>query len=85
MALSAEYCRRPALEEVINDPTVAKHYWRFRYGVRRGLKEPSKADPGRGGHQLHTSHRAMQQSKLTTLAFLAFILAFNSLQCRPPQ
>ncbi len=45
MALSAEYCRRPALEEVINDPTVAKHYWRFRYGVRQGREEPSRVSP----------------------------------------
>ncbi|KAG2427622.1 hypothetical protein HXX76_012273 [Chlamydomonas incerta] len=31
MALSSEYAaQRPSREEVINDPTVAKHYWRFR-------------------------------------------------------
>ncbi|GLC39071.1 4-alpha-glucanotransferase dpe2 [Pleodorina starrii] len=30
MALSSEYAARPAVEEVINDPTVSKHYWRFR-------------------------------------------------------
>ena len=30
MALSHKYTNRPAVEEVINDPTVPKHYWRFR-------------------------------------------------------
>ena len=31
MALSSEYAsQRPSQEEVINDPTVPKHYWRFR-------------------------------------------------------
>lgn len=30
MALRPQYCARPAKEEVINDPTVPKHYWRFR-------------------------------------------------------
>ena len=30
MALSPTYCQRPAHEEVINDPTTTKHYWRFR-------------------------------------------------------
>jgi hypothetical protein len=30
MAMSAAYCTRPAREEVINDPTNPKHYWRFR-------------------------------------------------------
>jgi hypothetical protein len=24
------YSSRPASEEVINDPTVSKHYWRYR-------------------------------------------------------
>lgn len=30
LALSPRYASRPASEEVINDPTRAKHYWRFR-------------------------------------------------------
>jgi len=30
MALCARYHDRPAAEESINDPTNAKHYWRFR-------------------------------------------------------
>lgn len=30
LALSDNYNQRPAAEEVINDPTVAKHYWRYR-------------------------------------------------------
>ncbi len=31
MALSAELAsQRAPLDEVINDPTVPKHYWRFR-------------------------------------------------------
>lgn len=33
MALSLQYAARPALEEVINDPTVSKHYWRYRIHV----------------------------------------------------
>lgn len=33
MALSGVYARRPATEEVINDPTVTKHYWRYRMHV----------------------------------------------------
>jgi hypothetical protein len=32
-ALLPRYSRRPAKEEVINDPTVSKHYWRYRWGV----------------------------------------------------
>jgi hypothetical protein len=31
MALAARYAARPAQQEVINDPTTAKHYWRYRY------------------------------------------------------
>ncbi|GIL90228.1 hypothetical protein Vretifemale_17909, partial [Volvox reticuliferus] len=30
MALSSLYAARKADEEIINDPTVSKHYWRFR-------------------------------------------------------
>ena len=33
MGLSAEYIRRPAAEETINDPTNPKHYWRYRMHV----------------------------------------------------
>ena len=33
LGLSDKYCKRPALEEVINDPTVAKHYWRYRMHI----------------------------------------------------
>ncbi|GAX79494.1 hypothetical protein CEUSTIGMA_g6935.t1 [Chlamydomonas eustigma] len=33
LALSNAYNQRPAVEEVINDPTVAKHYWRYRMHV----------------------------------------------------
>ena len=33
MALSQRYCGRPAEEESINNPTVAKHYWRWRSHV----------------------------------------------------
>ena len=33
LALDAEYAKRPALEETINDPTNPKHYWRFRLHV----------------------------------------------------
>lgn len=33
MALSADYSRRPAAEETINDPTNPHHYWRFRMHV----------------------------------------------------
>lgn len=29
-ALMPRYSQRPAKEEVINDPTVTKHYWRYR-------------------------------------------------------
>ncbi|EFJ42152.1 cytosolic 4-alpha-glucanotransferase [Volvox carteri f. nagariensis] len=32
-ALSLQYTTRPASAEVINDPTVSKHYWRFRIHV----------------------------------------------------
>ena len=34
LALDAEYAKRPALEETINDPTNPKHYWRYRLHVR---------------------------------------------------
>jgi len=34
LALSAKYAARPAGEETINDPTVRRHYWRFRSHVR---------------------------------------------------
>jgi 4-alpha-glucanotransferase len=33
MALSPLYSRRKAAEEVINDPTVTKHYWRYRVHI----------------------------------------------------
>ncbi|GBF89315.1 4-alpha-glucanotransferase [Raphidocelis subcapitata] len=33
LALSKRYCGRPAREEVINDPTKSKHYWRYRMQV----------------------------------------------------
>jgi 4-alpha-glucanotransferase len=33
LALSAKYAQRPAAEETINDPTVRKHYWRYRCHV----------------------------------------------------
>ena len=33
LALSAKYATRPAAEETINDPTVRRHYWRFRSHV----------------------------------------------------
>jgi 4-alpha-glucanotransferase len=33
LALDAEYSKRPALDETINDPTNPKHYWRFRLHV----------------------------------------------------
>lgn len=33
MGLHPEYCKRPASEEVINDPTNPRHYWRFRFHV----------------------------------------------------
>ena len=33
LALDAEYAKRPALEETINDPTNPKHYWRYRLHV----------------------------------------------------
>lgn len=33
MALSQAYTDRPAAEEIINDPTNPKHYWRFRLHV----------------------------------------------------
>lgn len=32
-ALMPRYSQRPAKEEVINDPTVTKHYWRYRCAV----------------------------------------------------
>lgn len=34
MAVSERYTSRPANEETINDPTVTKHYWRYRMHVR---------------------------------------------------
>jgi len=30
MALSAQHSQRPPAEELINDPTTTKHYWRYR-------------------------------------------------------
>ena len=30
LALSARYYTRPAMEETINDPSVKRHYWRWR-------------------------------------------------------
>ena len=30
LALSDKYNGRPVAEETINDPTVRKHYWRYR-------------------------------------------------------
>lgn len=33
LALSDKYNGRPAGEETINDPTVRKHYWRYRCHV----------------------------------------------------
>ena len=33
LALSDKYSSRPATEETINDPTVRKHYWRYRCHV----------------------------------------------------
>lgn len=34
LALSPRYTGRPACEETINDPTVPKHYWRYRLHVK---------------------------------------------------
>lgn len=34
LALSPRYAQRPAAEETINDPTVSKHYWRYRLHVK---------------------------------------------------
>ncbi len=31
--MSAKYATRPAAEETINNPTVRKHYWRYRCHV----------------------------------------------------
>ncbi len=31
LALMPSYCERPAREEIINDPTKSKHYWRYRW------------------------------------------------------
>lgn len=33
MALSSAYTDRPSMDEVINDPTNARHYWRYRVHV----------------------------------------------------
>ena len=33
LALSDKYNGRPAAQETINDPTVRKHYWRYRCHV----------------------------------------------------
>ena len=33
LALSHKYNTRPAAEETINDPTVRRHYWRYRCHV----------------------------------------------------
>ncbi|CAL8472202.1 g11744 [Coccomyxa elongata] len=33
LAMSAKYATRPAAEETINNPTVRKHYWRYRCHV----------------------------------------------------
>ena len=33
LALSDKYNGRPAADEIINDPTVRKHYWRYRCHV----------------------------------------------------
>ena len=33
LALSDKYNGRPAADETINDPTVRKHYWRYRCHV----------------------------------------------------
>lgn len=37
LALSPAFCRRPADEETINDPTNPRHYWRYRLHV--GLED----------------------------------------------
>lgn len=33
MALSSTYTDRPSMDEVINDPTNSRHYWRYRVHV----------------------------------------------------
>ena len=33
LAMSDKYSTRPAAEETINNPTVRKHYWRYRCHV----------------------------------------------------
>jgi 4-alpha-glucanotransferase len=33
LALKDDYTKRPAREEIINDPTNPRHYWRFRLHI----------------------------------------------------
>jgi 4-alpha-glucanotransferase len=33
LALKEDYTKRPAREEIINDPTNPRHYWRFRLHI----------------------------------------------------
>jgi 4-alpha-glucanotransferase len=33
MGVSPVYSKRPAMEEIINDPTNNRHYWQFRFHV----------------------------------------------------
>lgn len=37
-ALMPRYSQRPAKEEIINDPTVTKHYWRYRSVVKQAAQ-----------------------------------------------
>jgi hypothetical protein len=75
LALSEEYSGRPATEETINDPTVRKHYWRYRCHV---ALETLRADkPFLAG---------LQQQLLSARApwtLLPLLLCVQAPACRP--
>lgn len=63
LALSEAYSGRPAQEETINDPTVRKHYWRYRWTFTHCQVPPFKrrccaASPSKCQLQ-HTLHRSL--------------------------
>lgn len=45
-SLMPRYSQRPAKEEVINDPTVTKHYWRYRCVCEAALPCPALCHRG---------------------------------------
>ena len=64
LALSDKYNGRPAADETINDPTVRKHYWRYRCHVNLESLLDDKVFLLNLQHMLLGETRRIQSSEL---------------------